>query len=106
MDADQILVGCQYKVTAPATTNREWWTVVSKRQNKHGDWEIVCTNSTKASQRIFKPEYFKDMKQKKEILSEGIRLIGKIGDVEMWEERVDYLPYQERRGRKPKEMVA
>lgn len=110
MDIGQILVGQNYRVAAPNTSSHEWWVVIAKKQNKFQDWEITCLRPGAASSRIFKLEHFKQMKNSKEIISEGVELLGIIDGVEMWVERIDYMPFHERRGRKaggePKALAA
>jgi hypothetical protein len=102
MEAENIIIGQQYKIKAPGTTAREWWTVTNKHLNRREEWEITCTSPSSAHARIFRPESFKEMKQDKQLISNSVKLEHVLSDgSEIWIEDVVYLPFQKRRGRRP-----
>lgn len=105
MNVDDIQIGMDYRVRAVNVGTYEKWKVISKRQNKYGDWEIEARSSKTLNVRIFTPEQFKevDKKMSNKIISESVKVRATLSDgTEIWEENMIYLPYQKRRGRKPK----
>jgi hypothetical protein len=107
MNVEEIHEGLDYKVRAVNVKSTERFTVLEKKQNSRGDWEIQARVAGKplSNIRTFTPEQFKEIDQKieKKIISNSVKLRGKLSDgTEIWEEELINFPHQERRGRKPK----
>jgi hypothetical protein len=107
MHIDDIKEGLDYKIRAATVKSTDRFTVLSKRQNRHGGWEVeVRQSGNKATSiRTFTPESFRelDQKQSKKIVSNSVKLCATLSDgSEIWEEELINFPYQGRRGRKPK----
>lgn len=102
MDENDIRLNFRYTVDAPGATKTELFTVTAKKQNKLGEWEFTTKSEKTGKTRTFLARHFNEMDKKmaKTIVSESIELLGTINGFEMWAERIDYWPAQQRRGRK------
>ena len=103
MNIDDIKIGLDYKVRAANTTSIERWTVLDKKQNGRGDWEINAKGSKTPHIRTFTPDQFKELNVKtiKKIVSRSVKLVDTLSNgAEIWEEELINFPHQERRGRK------
>jgi hypothetical protein len=95
-------VGWKYRINATGTNSREWWEILEVRENAKGHMEVVAKGDKTPHNRTFLVEQVGEMNKPKQIISESVEFVQKIGNAEMWIERIDWWPPQERRGRKPK----
>jgi len=105
MDKDRVFVGLECEVRATGTSSSEIWTVKKIVQNKSGDWEVFAKGNKTAFNRTFTLEQLVGVHSHmaKEIVSESGEVVGTIDGLDMHIENINYMPHQERRGRKSEE---